>query len=541
MKRFVCILLCFTLLFSLLSLMSCHGKEALPEFEMPRVFDENKEYEITFWAKNENHNEQMQVYRDAVDAFEALYPNIKINLKMYADYNIIYRDVITNITTETTPNICITYPDHIATYNTGDNIVVSLDELMADEKYGLGGSALRFDGVSKDEIVPAFLEEGVINGEQYAIPFMRSTEACYVNVDLVKALGFEMPPVLTWDFIWSVCDAAMQPIGQDENGKDVYINGQTILIPFLYKSSDNMMIQYLAQAGADYSTEDGEVLFFNDTSKEFLSLLADKAREGKFTTFKAEHKYPGDLINANQCIFGIDSTAGATWIGSQAPHVEIPEESMVEFELAVREIPQLNPDEPKMISQGPSICVFNKRDGGEVVASWLFAQFLLTSDVQIGYAKTEGYLPVTTEAHSDESYLSYLAMGDQRLTSAEYYFAKIDAAKLLLANLDNTFVTPVFNGSTSVRNAAGDMIDTVIKAIDRNQPTDEAAIENMYSMVSIQYHLSELGANSNKRIDLGKLPGESLALLITLPVIWFGFITWAAIKYYLTRKTRNKP
>ena len=132
-------------------------------------------------------------------------------------------------------------------------------------------------------------------------------------------------------------------------------------------------------------------------------------------------------------------------------------------------------------------------------------------------------------------------MGDQRLTSAEYYFAKIDAAKLLLANLDNTFVTPVFNGSTSVRNAAGDMIDTVIKAIDRNQPTDEAAIENMYSMVSIQYHLSELGANSNKRIDLGKLPRESLALLITLPGIWFGLITWAAIKYYLTRKTRNKP
>ena len=34
--------------------------------------------------------------------------------------------MITNISTGTTPNVCITYPDHIATYLTGDNVVVPL-------------------------------------------------------------------------------------------------------------------------------------------------------------------------------------------------------------------------------------------------------------------------------------------------------------------------------------------------------------------------------------------------------------------------------
>ena len=36
-----------------------------------------------------------------------------------------------------------------------------------------------------------------------------------------------------------------------------------------------------------------------------------------------------------------------------------------------------------MISQGPSVCIFNKDDPQEVLASWLFAQFLLTDEVQI--------------------------------------------------------------------------------------------------------------------------------------------------------------
>ncbi len=29
--------------------------------------------------------------------------------------------------------------------------------------------------------------------------------------------------------------------------------------------------------------------------------------------------YPGNFFNAGQCIFAIDSTAGATWIGTNAP------------------------------------------------------------------------------------------------------------------------------------------------------------------------------------------------------------------------------
>ena len=45
-------------------------------------------------------------------------------------------------------------------------------------------------------------------------------------------------------------------------------------------------------------------------------------------------------------------------------------------------VPQIDPEHPQMISQGPSVCVFNTADPQEVLASWLFAQYLLTNDVQ---------------------------------------------------------------------------------------------------------------------------------------------------------------
>ena len=80
------------------------------------------EYEITFWAKNDTNKRQTEIYAQAIEDFEEYYPNITVTLRLYTDYNDIYNDVITNISTQTTPNVCITYPDHIATYLTGENV-----------------------------------------------------------------------------------------------------------------------------------------------------------------------------------------------------------------------------------------------------------------------------------------------------------------------------------------------------------------------------------------------------------------------------------
>ncbi len=511
----------------------CHGSRGLQEFEIPETFDTSKHYEITFWAKNDTNKTQTQIYEKAIEDFETLYPNITVNLRLYTDYGRIYNDVITNIATNTTPNVCITYPDHIATYLTGENSVVYLDKLFTDEKYGFGGSEVRFDSPTKEEIIPKFLEECLFDGHYYAMPYMRSTEACYINKDFVEKLGYEVPKVLTWDFIWEVSDAAAE---QDDEG-NYLLNGQKVMIPFIYKSTDNMMIQMLKQKNAGYSTAEGEITIFNDTAKDLLYTIAEHVKKGAFSTFKIS-SYPANFLNAGQCVFAVDSTAGATWMGSHAPLSDISEDKFVEFDTEVRMIPQFDTDNPKMISQGPSVCVFNKNDSQEVLASWLFAQYLLTNEVQIAYSQTEGYAPVTSKAQNSDEYQDYLSRCGE--DNSLYYDVKIKAVNLLLEHVEDTFVTPVFNGSASLRDAAGQMIENVTKSIRRKEKVDDAYMEKLYDDVTSLYRLGEgesLAGDQKK--ELGPLPQESVMLITVLVSVWILIIVYVTVSAICTKKRKN--
>ena len=522
--------LTLALVLALCMLSGCHGTLTTKatigagDTDVPAQFDETRPIELVFWAKNDTNKVQTAVYTQAIEDFEKLYPNVKISLRLYSDYSRIYADVITNIATDTPPNVCITYPDHIATYKTGSDVVLQMDDWMSDSRYGLGGSELKFDAPAKEEIVPEFLDECLLDGHYYAMPYMRSTEALYINRDLVEKLGYQVPDVLTWDFVWEVSEKAME-----KNADGTFaVNGQNVMIPFIYKSTDNMMITMLKQLDAPYSGMNGEVQIFNDTTKELLQEIYRHAKSRAFSTF-AISSYPGNFLNAGQCIFAVDSTAGATWMGGDAPMQDIHKEQLLPFNIEVRPIPQFDPDNMKMISQGPSICIFNKDNPQEVLASWLFVQFMLTDGVQLGYAETEGYLPVTLKAQQSAAYRDYLSRKGE--DNDEHYAVKILASELLMNHTAETFVTPVFNGSTSLRSAAGQLIENVCKSARRKQDLN---IDQLFKEVNSLYRLDQIevipaenaGDDAEAEpaeaepVPAQELPDISKALLIAIPAIW---------------------
>ena len=200
--------------------------------------------------------------------------------------------------------------------------------------------------------------------------------------------------------------------------------------------------------------------------------------------------------------------------------MDISPDKVVEFETAVRPVPQQDPDNMQMISQGPSVCIFNKPDPGEVLASWLFAQFLLTNDVQIAYSGTEGYLPVTSKAQQSDEYQKYLdAAGTD---TKEHYQIKIDASRLIMDHTDETFVTPVFNGSASLRDAAGYLIEDVSKGARRKKEIDDKYLKELFENTRKLYHLDQIqvsGAEENSR-DLGPFPATAVGLLALLGAAW---------------------
>lgn len=209
-------------------------------------------------------------------------------------------------------------------------------------------------------------------------------------------------------------------------------------------------------------------------------------------------------------------------MGTHAPLLDISEDKLVEFETEVMMIPQFDPSNPQMISQGPSVCIFNKDNSQEVLASWLFAQYLLTNEVQIAYAETEGYVPVTSKAQESAEYQDYLARCGE--DNALHYDVKIKAARLLLENVDSTFVTPVFNGSASLRDASGQLIENTVKSVNRKQTVDDAYVEKLYDDVKALYRLDQSGGGEETqaggRAELGELPRTSVILLCSLGGAW---------------------
>ena len=225
-------------------------------------------------------------------------------------------------------------------------------------------------------------------------------------------------------------------------------------------------------------------------------------------------------------------------MGTHAPLSDMSEDKIVEFETEVMPIPQFDPEHPWMISQGPSVCIFNKSDPQEVLASWLFVQYLLSNEVQIAYSETEGYVPVTVKAQQSEEYQDYLSRCGE--DNEAYYDVKIRAAQLLLDHTEHTFVTPVFNGSASLRNAAGQLIENTVKSVRRKETIDEAYMEQLFEDITSLYRLDQPGGSAvpdgSAKEDLGKLPGTSVVLLASLAGIWMVMIVYFVAQMVRKRK-----
>ena len=532
------------LLIVLVSLASCHrGTNRLAALNLPEEFDETQQYNISFWAKNDGNTEQVKVYNDAIARFEEIYPNINVEIRHFNSYPDIYRDVLVNIGTETTPNVCIAYPDHVATYKEGNNIVVNLTPLLDHPSYGLGGKDIKYDSVSKDEIYDKFLNEGIIEDIYYTLPFMRSSEAVYINKDYVEALGYTVPDTLTWDWMWEVCETALKRKG---DGTLPFQKTTDVLYPMIYKSTDNMYITMCKQMGIPISTIDSEVLLFSEETKELLLDLGSKGRyeitnvatnetkyESLFTTF-TKVSYPGNFFNRWECLFAIDSTAGATWLGVDATSSDAasgPDKSKPNFETVVRPVPQTDVTNPQMISQGPSICLFNKEDPQEVVASWLFAQFMLTDEVQLGYTKTEGYLPVTSRTTESEAFISYL-------NDENEYNVKREATKIVLDNIENTFISPVFNGSSDVRDAGAYLVEGVCGNNKRYKTSEE--IDKLYEKCIEKYGLQELINKTTGNVERKPISKESIILLVSLGIVWILLGSYVLNDKVIKKKRNNK-
>jgi multiple sugar transport system substrate-binding protein len=133
---------------------------------------------------------------------------------------------------------------------------------------------------------------------------------------------------------------------------------------------------------------------------------------------------------------------------------------------------------------------------------------------------------VTTKAQQNSIYQDYLSRRGE--DNQLHYDIKIDATRLLLDNTENTFVTPVFNGSASLRNAAGQLIENVTKSVRRGEKVDVSYYDAMYADVTALYRLDQIVEDTSAK-EFDGLPQTAVILFVSLALCWIGIGGYALL------------
>ena len=382
------------------------------------------------------------VLEEYIAEFNKIYPNIKIKHEQVGSYDDVKSTVSTEITEGLQPHIAYCYPDHVAAYNVA-GAVQTLDVLINSNEPGIGLSQENID-----DIIPGYYEEGRQFGDNlmYTMPFSKSTEVLYYNKTFFDANDLKVPT--TWDEMEEVCRAikALDPTS----------------IPLGYDSESNWFITMCEQLKTPYTSATGnKYLFDNAENKEFIKEFISWYQEGFVTTQEIYGAYTSELFKSSEAprsYMSIGSSAGAN---HQCPDKDA--NGKYPFEVGIVPIPQADLNNKKVISQGPSVCIFKKTNPQEVLASWLFVKYLiLNPSFQADFSIASGYVPVIKSVANDEIYQEHLAKAD--------YNAYLTAlsSKVCLEQADYYYTSPAFNGSSLAREQVGALVQNCLVGAKKN-------------------------------------------------------------------------
>ena len=369
--------------------------------------------------------------------FNKIYPNIHVTSTSVGDYDAVRDQISTEITANDQPNIAYCYADHVALYNMS-KAVQPLDVFINSDIAEIG-----LTEAQQADFIEGYYEEGrqFGDGKMYTMPFSKSTELLYYNKTFFEKHGLQVPT--TWDEM-----EALFP-------RIVELDGTGKCIPLGYDSEANWFITMCEQLKIPYTSATGEhFLFDNAEAKAFVKRFREWFKNSYVTTKAIHGAYTSSLFvetdhNNVHSYMSIGSSAGAS---KQVPAKN--DDGTYPFEVGIAPIPQADVNNKKVISQGPSVCIFKKANIQETIASWLLVKFLTTDiNFQAAFGMEQGYVPVIKSVANNPIYSTFLAN-----SSKGNAFAAALAAKMCLEQEAYYYSSPAFVGSSAARDQVGALI-----------------------------------------------------------------------------------
>ncbi|MBQ9731105.1 MAG: extracellular solute-binding protein [Bacilli bacterium] len=411
--------------------------------------------EITFWHTMGTENQELL---DAmILEFNKEWPNIKITHAAQGGYDDIRDKLIKGIPAKTLPTMAFCYPDHVATY-LGANAVTPLDQFIESDlpDYALDTS----------DFVEGFWNEGKEydeDGTTFSVPFSKSTEVMFYNKTMFDKEGWTVPT--TWNEMWTLCETI----------KAKYPN----VTPLGYDSDDNMYITMSAQHNIPYTSIENKFDFVNDDAKAMVKELKGYYDKGYFKTkgTSPNGAYTSTQFTDETLFMTIGSTGGTKY--NCPATTEIDGVDTPAFEVGVAPMPQVDKNNPKVISQGPSITFFNSDyiSDKQLCAAWMFYKHITNTKNTATYSILTGYEPVRKSAYASAEFQAHMNNPQDK------YKQKLiqNTAKLTSTITDYYFTSPAFEGSSQARSSCGALLTAVLFA-ETTPETIDATINEQFDI-----------------------------------------------------------
>jgi len=374
------------------------------ETAIENVLTDKQEVDITFWTGTGSAN---YPYLEAmVEAFEAEYPNIKVDFSNQGAIADLTDKLTQNIVSDSTPQLsninAATFPEYIAS-----GAIVDLSEYYNDPTIG-------FTQDEQADFFQNYLDEVESfggEGTMYGFPTNKKTTDIFVyNKTYFDEKGWSAPT--TWDQVV-------------EYSKAIY--EETGMPGFSYDTSygEAAFKTLSTQFGSPYVTSGGTVDIDNQASIDALTFYKDNVDAGYFTLPALMPSAGGNNSSSGfvmqECYMFVGAAAG---IAYALPNAEKGQE---EFEVGVAPIPQADTDSPVAFSKGEDYVMFANSTDEQRVATWLLIKFLSTAENNVDWLVNTGNLPISASMVENSDYQAFLNMENDG-SAAYYKAAAVNAA-----------------------------------------------------------------------------------------------------------------
>ncbi len=372
--------------------------------------------EISFWHAMSGANEEAM--KKITDDFMATNKNVTVTLVNQGKYLDLFDKLMAAAKAGQLPAISQIYSNRLSWY-VSKNLVENLSPYMADATTG-------FAQADFDDIPKMFLDDGIWDGNQYAMPFNKSQMVLYYNEGMLADAGVKVPT--TWEE-WAEASKKLT-VDKDKDGDpDVY---GTV---FANNLSTDIIPWFKQAGGTTIDRETGELLFDTEAAKEAVTFL-----NGMIQSKTA--RLAGDDKNAN---VPLQQGRAAMCVASTSALPNIESDTMEGITINCAALPSHKTND--QLFYGTNVTVFNTSTDAQKQAAWEYIKFLTNTENTAYFAAQTGYIPVRKSAQGDPVFKAVLEAKPMK--------------KLPFENMDNGFQGERHIGAINALDALGDQLNLV--------------------------------------------------------------------------------